>query len=125
MPPSITILPSFSKLYERVIYKQLLDLLISNNLSDDQQHWFRSEKSVVTAGIDVSKKLISFIEKGTNVLEIFLDLTRVFGSVFHKIIIQSLQYHGIEGKEFPWLKSYLDERKLYVKVDHKVPPLII
>jgi hypothetical protein len=44
----ITLLTSFSKIFEKVIYKRIYQHVISNNILASEQHWFRNNSSVET-----------------------------------------------------------------------------
>ena len=46
-------------------------------------------------------------------LTVFCDLTKVFDTISHSILLQKLSVHGIRGIAQQWLKSYLDDRKQY------------
>ena len=35
----------------------------------------------------------------------------------HKILIQKLEHYGINGKNLPWFKNYLTNRKQYIQYD--------
>ena len=50
-----------------------------------------------------------------NFLRIFVDLSKVFDTVNHKILINKLENYGICGKNLLWFKSYLSNRKQYLE----------
>ena len=46
-----------------------------------------------------------------------LDLTKAFDNLNHDILLNTLSYYGVNGTAKTPLKSYLPERKQYVKID--------
>ena len=48
---------------------------------------------------------------------IFLDLSKAFDTVDHKILIQKLDHYGIRGLPQQLIKSYLDNRLQFTSVD--------
>ena len=48
---------------------------------------------------------------------IFLDLSKAFDTIDHKIPLEKLKYCGIEGIPFQLVKSYLSDRKQYVDIN--------
>ena len=54
------------------------------------------------------------MEEGNYVIGIFLDFSKAFDTVNHKILLEKLQMYGIRGVALDWFKSYLDKRKQYV-----------
>ena len=46
-----------------------------------------------------------------------LDLAKAFDSLNHDILLDKLSYYGVNGTVKTLLKSYLSDRKQYVKID--------
>lgn len=114
----ISLISSFSKLFERVMATRLMEYLETNQLLDDAQHGFRSGKSVVTAGSELIESIITALDRGDNTVGIFMDLTKAFDSVCHDKLICTLQGLGISGRSLNWFGSYLQGRKQYVEISY-------
>ena len=63
----------------------------------------------------------SFVEKVTHALDtfshtigIFLDFSKAFDTINHKILLAKLSHYGIRGKALEWFTSYLSNRSQYV-----------
>ena len=48
---------------------------------------------------------------------IFIDFSKAFDTVDHKILIQKLEHCGINRKNLSWFKNYLPNRKQYIQYD--------
>lgn len=106
-------MPYFCKIFERIVYKQLLEYLETNNLLDKELLGFRPEKSTVTAGVAFIQNIVNLIDKGEKVVSVFLDLSRAFDSVF-----DSNKKMKCLEKESAWFSSYLYNRQQYLKISH-------
>ena len=58
-------------------------------------------------------RIIKSIDSGDIVLGIFLDFSKAFGTVNHKILINKMYKYGVRGTAIEWFKSYLTNRKQY------------
>lgn len=116
----VSLLPVFSKLYEKAMHIRLVHYLESNNLFDKEQHGFRSGHSVITAATEYINSIINAIDAGDRVTGVFMDLTKAFDSVSHSKLIEKLQILGIKGPPLSWLRSYLFNRTQFVEINYQI-----
>ena len=48
---------------------------------------------------------------------LFADFTKAFNTVSYNILLQKLNYLGIRGDIWLWLKNYLTERRQFVRIN--------
>ena len=60
------------------------------------------------------QEILQTLEKGDYTLGVFIDLSKAFDIVDHQILIEKLQYYGIDSTALEWFKSYLSNRKQYI-----------
>ena len=51
-------------------------------------------------------------------LAIYMDLSKMFDTLDHNILIKKLQYYGVIGTPLNWFQSYLTDRTQYVEVNN-------
>jgi hypothetical protein len=113
----ISVLSCFSKLLEKLMYKRLIKFIEKNKLLTHSQYGFRENRSTEHAVIELVDKVSKAIDKGEYTIGIFLDLSKAFDTINHKILIQKLEHYGIRGITQLWFKDYLENRKQIVKYD--------
>ena len=111
----ISLLPVISKVFEKVVFKQVYDYFNDNNLLYKNQYGFRKKHSTELAGLEFHDKIVSELDQGKLPLAIFLDLSKAFDTIDHEIMLHKLQYYGITGISLQWFKSYLTNRRQYVQ----------
>ena len=94
----ISVLPFFSKILEKLMYKRLIDYINKNGILTDRQYGFRSKSSTNHAIIELVDKITKAIEKNEFIVGIFLDLSKAFDTVNHNILLKKLYFYGIRGK---------------------------
>jgi len=110
----ISVLPVFSKVLEKLVYKRILQHLEDNNILHEHQYGFRKHHSTYMTLLKLVDKITSAIEKNEFTIGVFLDLSKAFDTVNHKILLEKLNCYGFQGYVFTWLKDYLSNRKQYV-----------
>ena len=110
----VSLLSIFSKIFEKMMYKRLVEFLEKQQILYSKQFGFRKKHSTYMPIMLLVDKLVRAMEKGEFVLGIFLDFSKAFDTVDHKILFEKLEYCGIRGTALDWFVSYLDNRQQYV-----------
>ena len=113
----ISVLPIFSKIFEKVVYRQLYEYLEFNSYLDNNQFGFRAKKSTTHAIMNFLQYIYDNLDSSKLVFSIFLDFRKAFDSVNHNILLSKLNSYGIRGQTADWFRSYLTNRKQYVHVN--------
>ena len=122
----ISILPVLSKLLECHVAVSLLTWLTKHNLLLNNQSSYRPNFSCITALIKLVDDLLSDIDKGSLNGLLLVDLRKAFDLINHDLLIEKLPcYHQTESS-LEWFKSYLKNRKQFVKLNnHNSSELVI
>ena len=83
----ISVLPSLSKILERVMHSQLVSYFSRFNLFYDKQYGFRSSHSTELAALEITNRIINSMDKKEVPLAIFLDLSKAFDTIDHNILL--------------------------------------
>lgn len=110
----ISLLPSLSKIFERVLYNQLFEHFSTNNLFFSSQYGFRSNHSTEFAAIELTERIKQELHKKSIPLTIFLDLSKAFDTLNHEIIIWKLSKYGLHTNALELIQNYFSNRKQYV-----------
>ena len=111
----ISLLPAFSKILEKIVYKRVINFLLKYNVIYPQQYGFLNGRSTEQAMIDLVLSITKAIEDKQATIGIFLDLSKAFDSISHEILLRKLSRYGIRGTPLKWFSSYLTNRFQFVK----------
>ena len=113
----VSVLPILSKILERLMYNRILNYLNNNNLLYEYQFGFREKHSPNLAMIYLVDKISNALQNGEYVLGLYLEFSKAFDTVNHKILLEKLEFYGIRGVALKWLTDYLSDRKQFVEYD--------
>ena len=100
----ISLLPVFSKIFERVIFDQLHNHFNLHNLYFESQYGFRKKHSTESAVLELVDKTIKHMDSGDVPISIFLDLSKAFDTLDHDILLDKLSYYGVKETVYHFLK---------------------
>ena len=104
----ISLLPIFSKIYERLIFNSIFSYFITNNLFTKSQSGFYSGDSCISQLLSITYEIHKSFdcnppldERGT-----FLDISKAFDKVWYQGLIFKLQTYSINGKLLNLMQNY-------------------
>jgi hypothetical protein len=106
----ISILSSFSKVIEKIVYSQLQEHLNKYSILAEEQFGFRGNSSTSKAIYKPINESLQALNKKSLVGGIFFDLEKAFDCLNHDILISKLQFYGVNGKAKQWFQSYPNNR---------------
>lgn len=109
----------FCKILEKLVYKRVLSFLVQNNIISDSQHGFRNNRSTESAIYNYLDSILKSLDGKEIVSGIFLDLSKAFDLINHKILLEKLEHYGIRGVAHDWFKSYINSREQITEISHE------
>jgi len=119
----ISLLNTFSKIFESIISDRLSSYLIKYNILYEYQFGFRKNYSTKLALLDSVDDVLKSLSNRNYVAAIFFDLAKAFDSLDRNILLAKLENYGIRGSMYNWFKSYLSNRKQFVSLNDIQSPL--
>jgi len=112
----ISLLTSFSKIFEKTIYFRLTEYLLNIKILTENQYGFRKGLATENAIFKLINEILYNQNNKTITGSVFCDLQKAFDTVNHDSLSNKLQYYGINGKAKKLLESYLQNRYQRVKI---------
>src|SRR5690606_16229414 len=101
----ISILPNFSKIFEKAIYEQIYRFI--NPQITHTQYGFRKKLSCEYALLKIKECILSSLNNSEFILGIIIDFVKAFDCVDHQVLIYKLKHYGLKDKVLNLFISYL------------------
>ena len=111
----ISLLTTLSKLLEKVVCTRVYNFLDNTGQIVSTQYGFRANHSCDQAISHLVGNIIKNIENKQITIGLFLDLSKAFDTLEHKIVLEKMKRYGIRGTCLSWFESYLTNRQMRVK----------
>jgi len=92
----ISIIPSFSKICEKIISKRLLSYINKHEIFNPAQYGFRKNHSTYMAMLNLYDKVSKAVDKNEYSIGIFIDLSKAFDTINHDILIKNWRCMALE-----------------------------
>ena len=112
---SISLLSILGKCLERIVHRVVYSHV--SPFLNDWQHGFVKGCSCITQLVLTHHMWHKALDDGLQVDAVFLDFTKAFDRVHHKILLNKLCNFGISGSLLEWCSDYLSNRTQRVVID--------
>ena len=110
----VSILPNLSKIYERCLYDQILDIF--NDIFSKYQCGFRKNYSTQYALLLMIEKWRESVDSGNVFGALLTDLSKAFDCLPHDLILAKLHAYGFDEMSLKLMHDYLSGRQQRTKI---------
>ena len=107
----ISLLTSFSKFFEKVMYNRLIDFIDRYEILYFYQFGFGKKHSTSMGQTHLVNKITSAIDRNEVTTDVCLDLSKAFDTLDHEILFAKLEHYVICGLALKWIESHFLNRR--------------
>ena len=116
----MSLLSTVSKVFERIIYNEIYDFCLKNNILTYKNSGIKKRDSTINQLIHLTHLIHKVLDDEKQIAMVFLDISKAFDKVWHDGLLFKLDSIGIKGKLLKLIKSYLGNRKQRVVLNGSV-----
>ena len=105
---TISLLPICGTIFERLIFNELFNFLLGNNLISPNRSEFKPGDSCINQLLSITHEIYSSFKEGLEVRKIYLEISKAFDKVWHKGFLSKLSQNGISGNLVDLLSNFLN-----------------
>ena len=113
----ISILPVLSKVYERLIFRQLSDFIDRNNVLNSNISAYRNGQSTTTVLQAIRDDIVKTVKCSEVTMMILADFSKAFDTIFVRNLITKMSKLGFSRGFLIWTLNYVMHRKQFVQID--------
>ena len=112
----VSLLSTIGKVMEKYIHKYIFNFFNDNQVITCLQSGFVPGDSTVNQLVDIYNIFCKALDEGKEIRAVFLDISKAFDRVWHKVLLFKLKQGGINATLLQWLSNYLSVWKERVLV---------
>ena len=121
----VSLLNLISKVFEKIVCRQLTKYLKRRELLSSSQHGFRRKRSCESALMRLSNLLFTSRRNKRHILLVTIDFSKAFDCLNFDRLLSEFKKCGINGgKALLWFRSYLTGRKQRTKYCNALSPAL-
>ena len=93
----ISVLPFFSKMFEKVMYNRLAHYLDTYTILTHNHFGFRKNHSTYMALLSLIDDISNELNNKNHSVGIFIHLSKAFDTIDHNLLLKKMEYYGIRG----------------------------
>ena len=113
----VSLLITIPKVLEKIMYLRTSSFLEKYCIFYSSQYGFRANHLCEHAVMEMVGRVIQAREEQLYSMGIYLDLSKAFDTLDHKLLLQKLERYGVRGPAHDWYRSYLQGRSLVTRIN--------
>ena len=113
----VSILPTLSKIYEKILYMQIYEFF--NNIFSKYLCGFRKCHSTQHCLLFMLENLRRYLDKGFKTGILLTDLSKAFDSISHDLLLTKLDAYGFTKNSLNLINDYLTGRRQRTKISDR------
>ena len=115
----VVILPTISKIVEKVTHKQILNFMETSQQFNHNLHGYRNSFSTLTTLLQLSDSILQATDSNMISTLLTVDESAAFDCINFNILDEKLKLYKFSQKTRLWIKNYLEDRKQFVEIGVK------
>ena len=116
----ISILPTFSKIFEKCMLDRLWSFIRRFDLICTEQFGFIKNCSTEKAVLNLTEYFYGNLNKGFHSIAVLVDFKKALDSLDHNILLDKMECYGIRGIALNWFRNFLKDRSHAVKIENYI-----
>ena len=116
----ISLISCLSKLFEIINTKTLTKWAEDNEIIPPEQNGFREHRSCDDSLFEMAQLAMQNLNRGRKLAAVFFDIEKAFDKVWHGGLLHRLIVSNCPVLLVRWISSYLQNRKIKVKIGNNI-----